>query len=243
VLAGLPHEDLRFQVLPPALQALIRAGLSASPQTRPDLQEFVQTLRGRLNHLLADSMLVAAMDPVASAPVNLRLVVSRELSQTIFMPVPATRSVEPVPERLPDGMPPVPESILLHTGDRVRIQISADRAGYVAVLNIGPKGTLHPLYPGPSEASASSYLQADLNLDVLDVELTPPAGRERLVAIWSRIPLPLHDLTSLARTRDEGVSQSYCATRDMERVGGVVRKLPREDWHAVVLELDHRARA
>jgi hypothetical protein len=206
------------------------------------LQEFVQILRGTLNHLLADSILGAGMDPSAPAPVNLRLVVSRELAQTVFMPVPATRSAESVPGGVSGDMPPAPASIQVHTGERVRIQVSADRAGYVAVLNIGPKGNLHLLHPDASEASASSYLQANLKLDVLDVELTPPAGRERLIAFWSRMPLPLHELTSLARTRAEGVSQSYCATRDMERVGGVVRKLPREDWHAVVLELDHQDR-
>jgi hypothetical protein len=34
-------------------------------------------------------------------------------------------------------------------------------------------------------------------------------------------------------------SQPYVATRDMKRVQQSVQQLRPEDWHAVVLELDH----
>ena len=73
------------------------------------------------------------------------------------------------------------------------------------------------------------------------MQLTPPAGRERLLATWSRTPLPLHQLVTLAGQAGQAVSRSYLATRDIERVQESVQKLRREDWHVVVLELDHES--
>jgi hypothetical protein len=73
------------------------------------------------------------------------------------------------------------------------------------------------------------------------VALTPPAGDERLFAVWSRVPLPLplKDLVHMVQGGQEPVSPSYRATRNMERVQASVQQLRPEDWTAVVLELDH----
>jgi hypothetical protein len=69
--------------------------------------------------------------------------------------------------------------------------------------------------------------------------MTPPAGTERVVAVWSRAPLSLKELRSLTGKSIEGVSHQYMATRDMKRVQESVQDLRPEDWHAVVLELHH----
>ena len=73
--------------------------------------------------------------------------------------------------------------------------------------------------------------------------MTPPAGRERLFAVWTRQPLPLRldQLHSLVERKhgDSPASRPYVATRDMKRVQQSVQQLRPEDWHAVVLELDH----
>jgi hypothetical protein len=66
---------------------------------------------------------------------------------------------------------------------------------------------------------------------VVNVLLTPPAGRERLYAVWSRAPLSRERLTDLGRP---GV-----AVRDVQRVQEAVDELPPEDWRAVLLVLDH----
>ena len=65
---------------------------------------------------------------------------------------------------------------------------------------------------------------------IADVELTPPAGRERLYAVWSRAPLA-------ARARGRLGSRGDGA-RHAARAGGVGQLRP-EDWHAVLLVLDH----
>ena len=70
--------------------------------------------------------------------------------------------------------------------------------------------------------------------------LAPPAGRERLVAVWSRAPLPLSPEGLRRLAGDDQVTGAYRATRDLERVQESVLDLVPEDWHALVLELDHQ---
>jgi hypothetical protein len=54
-------------------------------------------------------------------------------------------------------------------------------------------------------------------------------------------PLPLSPEELFRLTQEGAVSAGYRATRNMERVQSSVQQLRREDWQAVVLELDHRA--
>jgi serine/threonine protein kinase len=235
---GLPDPDMRCVDLPRALEKLIRTGLAADPKRRPNLREFVTSLRKTLNQLLADSLVPAAGPPSELFP-TLRLTVSRQISRETFEPVVTTR---PEPERFVRDLrrvPPQPESVAVHTGDRVRIEVETDRPGYVTVFNVGPSGNLNLLYPTGSHALP--LVTADRPLRVLDIQLTPPAGTERLFALWSREPLPLRpeELASLAAGGGLPASGPYRATRDMKRMQESVRQLPAEAWEAVVVELNH----
>jgi hypothetical protein len=122
----------------------------------------------------------------------------------------------------------------------VRIEVVTDRDGFVTVFNVGPTGNLNLLYPDQMPAVAP-FLPAHRPLSIADVALTPPAGGERLFAVWSRVPLPLslEELFRMARGENQPVSSAYRATRNMERVQASVQQLRPEDWRAVVLELDH----
>jgi hypothetical protein len=123
----------------------------------------------------------------------------------------------------------------------VRIEVIADREGYVTVFNVGPSGVLNLLDPDEPPAPPPPSVLAGQPLHVLDVEMIPPAGRERLFAVWSRRPLRLDQMETLANPPGEPVSPQYRATRDMKRIRDSVLQLPPEDGHAVVLELDHLA--
>jgi hypothetical protein len=136
-------------------------------------------------------------------------------------------------------VPPSPEQIRLRTGDRIRVEVVADREGYMTVFNVGPKGDLNLLYPDDPPTLTPLSLQSGQTLPMLEVEITPPAGRERLFAVWSRRPLRLDQITTLAGSNAGSVSGPYHATRNMKRVREVMQMLPPEDGHAVVLELDH----
>jgi serine/threonine protein kinase len=235
---GLPDPEPLLAGLPQRLEQVVRSGLAAAPERRPELGAFVADLRGSLNRLLADSLVLPAALAGAAAPVDLRLTVSRReggayvpLAGTPIEPCGLTRDMQKVP--------PPPEHIGLRTGDRVRVEVAADRDGFVTVFNVGPTGHLNLLYPDPTTVATQPVLvPANRPLHVTDVALTPPAGNERLFAVWSRIPLSLEKVVELTRG-DDALSPSYRATRNMERVQESVQRLRREDWHAVVLELDH----
>jgi serine/threonine protein kinase len=239
---GLPEPDPRCAGMPQAVEQALRAGLAADAARRPPLRQFVDQLRGAFNQALADALAAPAATP-GPAPVDLRLVVSRMVGADTWRPVAATH---PLMEKLRRDMkkvPPRPGRVCLRTGERVRVEVVSDRAGYVTVFNVGPTGNLNLLYPEvPPTAGAAHDVEAGHPLHVLDVELEPPAGRERLVAVWSGEPLPLlaEQLHGLA---DRGVSGSrpYLASRDMVRLQEAVRQMRQGDCLSVVLELEHGA--
>jgi len=243
IARGLPDPDPRCRELPEPLERVIRAGLTASPDRRPGLREFVATLRGSLNQLMADTLSLPKGLARPQASVALRLNVSRRAHGDRYEPVATTHAQ---PDRLTRDMkrvPPTPDQFRLRTGERVRVEAVADRAGYLTVFNVGPAGHLNLLYPEALSADAPAPAEAHQPLNVSDVEMTPPAGRERLFAVWTRQPLSLrldqlHSLVEPAKG-DSPASRPYVATRDMKRVQQSVQQLRPEDWHAVVLELDH----
>jgi serine/threonine protein kinase len=271
---GLPDPDPRCAGLPEPLERIVRDGLSAEPASRPSLSEFVAILRCRLNHLLADTLAMktsllsaeSATEPEPDAsppgvpeptteaappsgPVGLRLIVSQQVGPNRFVPIAATSgSAASAATRDMRKVPPRPEQVRLRTGDRMRIEAVADRAGYITVFNVGPTGNLNLLYPDDSALSGlftAPLLPANKTTQVLDVETTAPAGPERLFAVWSRQPLPLRldRLHSLVEPKGKKTSASrpYVATRDLKRVQQSVQQLQPGDWHAVVLELEHEA--
>jgi serine/threonine protein kinase len=274
IALGLPDPDTRCVGLPEPLERIIRAGLTADPERRPSLKEFVSTLRGTLNQLLVDTFTMnpapagpdlstevapgaepqpfggptTELEPRAATPVELRLIVSRQVSPHSFVPVAASHP-QPRPGRVTRDMkkvPAAPDQVRLRTGDRVRIEVGVDRPGYLTVFNVGPSGSLNLLYPDRDPQHASTPpVEPDHPLHIVDVEMTPPAGRERLLAVWTRQPLslPLDELHGLVERKngDAPASRPYVATRDMKRVQQSVRQLKPDDWHAVVLELEHGA--
>jgi Protein kinase domain/Domain of unknown function (DUF4384)/Putative zinc-finger len=266
---GLPDPDPRCAGIPEPLELIIREGLAADPQSRPSLKEFVSELRASLNQLMADSFTmghrvaapVPATEPATGAqpkppggpttvfeqpprpaPVDLRLIVSRQVGPETFVPVAATHPEQPAGRVTRDmkKVPPSPEQVRLRTGDRVRIEVIADKEGYVTVFNIGPTGNLNLLHPDDlGRLSAPLPLPPHRPLHVLDVEMTPPTGRERLFAVWSREPLRLEQVARLGDPGAPGPSGPYRATRDMKRVRDSAERLEPGNWHAVVLEVDH----
>jgi serine/threonine protein kinase len=260
---GLPDPDPRCTGLPEPLERIIRTCLTADPEKRPGLKDLVTNLRATLNQLLADSLTMSLQpasvpsteltpgagakppsgpttvpEPAQPAPVDLRLIVSRQVRAGLFIPVAATH---PQPHGLltrdMKKVPSSPDRVQLRTGDRVRIEVIANKEGYLTVFNVGPTGNLNLLHPEGDLVSAGSRILPSRPLHIPDVEMTAPAGRERLFAVWSREPLNLDQLGSLADP--EGVSRPYRATRDMKRVQDVVHRLQQEERQIVVVEVEH----
>jgi serine/threonine-protein kinase len=229
---GLPSPEPRLAWVPDGIDRLIRAGLAADPTKRLPLVEFVAILRAALNRALTDSL--------TTGPARLQLTVRRfgpggvqqpmALSVRPAVVIKLWRNVERVPPDLP--------SVRLQTGDRVRIEVTADRPGYVTVFNVGPTGNLDLLCPAapdrPGERVEAGHATA-----VADAELTPPAGQERVFAVWTARPVALA-ATDLRAVAPEGtVSRAYAATRDLQRLSSALARLPADERAAVVVELDH----
>jgi serine/threonine protein kinase len=239
IAAGLPDPEPRCAALPAALEGVIRAGLAPDPAVRPGLAEFAAELRGVLNQLLADRLAPPAGG--APAPATVRLAVSRQVDRFTFLPVAVSR---PEPGRLVRDLkrvPPEPERADLYTGQRVRVEVECGRPGFVTLFNLGPTGNLNVLSDVRDGMTRPDEVTPGRPLHVADVALTPPAGSERLFALWTRPPLPLRlgELLDLANRGKLPVSGAYHATRDMERIKQSVQQLGREDWCIAVLNLRH----
>lgn len=235
---GLSPFDPRFAALPRELELLLRRSLACNASDRPSLDSFVRELRGALNHLLADCLTLPAED--RTRPVQLRLLLSRQAHGTR---IPLTASSPPQESILRDlrRVPRSPDRLQLRSGQRICVEVVADQPGYLTVFNIGPTGNLNLLYPVTSGV-APRRLEAHEVLPIVDVELLPPTGTERLFALWTRQPfsLQLDELRSLFASEAEGeVSRAYRATRDMMRVQQSLGSLPASDRQVIVLELDH----
>jgi serine/threonine protein kinase len=223
---GLPSNDPRLLGTPASLEALVRGGLAADLSARLSLSEFSSRLRAELNRLLADAL-------ACPGPASLCLVVSRQVGPAF---VPAVASSPPSgPTRDMQRVPQEPQRATVYTGDRVRVKVEASEAGHVTVFNVGPTGNLHLL------TATQQPIRPGEPLHVLDVVLTPPAGLERLFALWTRAPLPLRPegLRSLVEKGGLPTAGAYRATRDLALVKEAFAKLPPDGRAASVLELRH----
>jgi tRNA A-37 threonylcarbamoyl transferase component Bud32 len=237
IARGLSNPDPRCESMPAGLERVIRAALAADPARRPALAEFTAALRGGLNQLLADALLPP---PGAAAGPALRLTVARRGADGGFTPLAAARRELPRLTRNLELVPPEPEGVVLHTGDRVRIEASADHDGYLTVFNVGPTGDLTLLYP--ARQGAPPAVPGNQPVVIGEVLVKPPAGCERVFAVWSRVPLPL-SLAEVARQTagQAPVSAAYRATRNLVLVEESVKGVAEGEWRAAVVELEHRA--
>jgi serine/threonine protein kinase len=237
IRAGLPNPDPRCTGMPEAIEQLLRAGLQAVPERRPTLGTFTTQLRATFNQLLADRL---AAPPGQTVSFPLRLRISREAERAHYVPVapaPPARAVLRDMKRVP----PQPDRIPLRTGDRVRLEVRAGQDGFLTVCNVGPQGHVNLLYPHPQAGeSATAAIAGQQPLQIEDIQLTPPAGREHVFAVWSRTPLGLNRVVKEAEGEGGAVSRAYRATRVLERMHEMLGMLSAGDWQAVVVELDHQ---
>jgi serine/threonine protein kinase len=238
---GLPDPDYRCAALPAGLEGVIRNALVADPWRRPGVGEFAAGLRGYFNKYLTDSLLAPSGAAVPPAGPAVRLTVFRRGDNGKYTSLAAVQRALPRLVRNLELVPPEPERVVLHTGDRVRIEAVADRDGFLTVFNVGPTGNLTLLYPDPAMAASPAKVPANQPVLIAEVQVIPPAGSERLFAVWSRTALPL-SLAELARqaSSESPVSRAYRATRNLVRVEQSVQGLRGEDWQVAVVELEHR---
>jgi hypothetical protein len=245
-----PNDDLTRWGEPPAREAELalanlladaldrRDSAGAVPEASRELLETSSWLDLVVTTVLAHSGLAENLPSPAGTggpsrpvkPPELCVRVQRRLGPGNYVLVGSTH---PQPTVLRDlkRVPDDPDRVALRTGDQVKVEVLCDRDGYLTVFNVGPHGALNLLWPdAPDRARVQPARQT---LEVARVVLTPPAGQERLYAVWSRVPL--------SRDRLAGLARPGLVTRDMQRVQEAVDELKSDDWHAVLLVLEHEA--
>jgi hypothetical protein len=135
-------------------------------------------------------------------------------------------------------VPAQPAQARVQTGEPLRLEVEADRPGYLAVFNVGPTGNLNLLFP-VAEYGDSSTVGADRAVRIDDLVLAPPAGRERMLAVWSSRPLPVSARELHSLTEGEEGSRASRSSRDIVRVRRAVEEAEPTDCRVVVLELEH----
>jgi serine/threonine protein kinase len=209
--------------VPETVRAVIAAGMEPDPQRRADLPRFLGMLREARWQRLADEVLRG--QPDEPVPVRLQVAVA-------VAPADAPASFTPLPaQELPRRR--------LRTGDLVRLESVASADGYQTILLLGNSGNLEVVLPRPN-AEANSFAAGQPHRLLL--RLTPPAGRERVLVVWSR-----EDVRGsarewqrwLERRGEEFVQASRKLVRGAEVMGSTVGVPPQGSWRALVIPLDH----
>jgi serine/threonine protein kinase len=222
---GLPRSSTALEHLPLTAGELIVAALDPDPAKRPSLAEFVA--RMRTAHLDAVARrLQGQAGQAARVAVTASTADARDL---VFRPVPLAASSE----HLDRSGPALP----LHTGDLVRLEVSADAEGYLTVLNLGSSGEVHVLVP--SARAPDNRIRAG-RPHRLTVRLALPGGTDRLVALWTRHQWQF--TPAQWREQIEGGMPALAAAdsrRDLEVVLHETATAPGH-WAAAVIELPHQ---
>jgi serine/threonine protein kinase len=234
---GLSEADHRFRLMPQRLEGIIREGLAADQADRPSLPRFIDLLWGALNQTLVDDLAHCLAEGTATHTVRLRLQVSRRMADG-WRPVAATHPPADSLSRDIRRVPRRPAQARVQTGEPLRLEVETDRPGYLAVFNVGPTGNLNLLYP-VIEYDDAPKVEAGRNLRIDDLVLAPPAGRERIFAVWSGRPLPVNARELQSITAGEDRSIASWSSRDIVRVRRAVEETGQAMCQVAVLELEH----
>jgi hypothetical protein len=217
-----PADDLAaVDVHPAALAAAVRAGLDPDPGRRADLAGFAARLRGCHTAGLADRLRVAAAD----RPRAVRLAVTVSTAAEADL---AFRTVfsGPVPT---DG-------VAVRCAEVVRFEAAADADGYLTVLNLSAGGEVGVLLPNPRVPDNRIRAGQPRRLTV---KLTPPAGTDHAVLVWTPGPCPLTAREWRERIESGRLAVAPPADRGMEFVALDTPDPAESDWAAAVVGIEH----
>ncbi|MBT9331044.1 DUF4384 domain-containing protein [Paracidobacterium acidisoli] len=83
-------------------------------------------------------------------------------------------------------------STVFHSGDRVKISIMANHAGYLYIIQQGSSGNWSPIFPSQDAARESNYVEAGKVYEIPGdgaFELNQQAGKEHLFIVLSLDPI------------------------------------------------------
>ena len=140
-----------------------------------------------------------------------------------------------------------PPSVRVLNGDSLRFRVSAGADGFVTLLNVGPTGTLSVLVPNPDLPELRVRSGVSVHFpppEAGEIEVRPPEGPERIIAIWTRHRPGLAPEELYRRVMSgEAVpsdAETYCSTRQLVYVSRKLRDLDPADATWRLVEIDHK---
>jgi hypothetical protein len=103
------------------------------------------------------------------------------------------------------GSTEVDPDTIFHSGDKIRLRVDVNAAGYLYIINRGSSGNWNPLFPSPKIANGDNRVQKGTQYEI------PPgyvftfdeqAGTEKLFIVFSRQPVA--DLDDLIYSISDG---------------------------------------
>jgi serine/threonine protein kinase len=235
--AGFSRPVAALAGLPRSIEDVILAGLEPNPGRRADLATFTALLRGAHLQALADKLLEASRRSRCKVQLRVSVSVANEGDLT-FRPVPSVARDDQSSGDLEQVPEPVP-AVEVRTGDLLRFEVTADADGYFTVLNLSSCGELKVLFPNP--LARENRVRAG-QAHRLTVKLTPPAGSDRAVFIWTRrssalTPTGWRDRIAAGQMTAVPPQES---TRGMDFVLHEATEQQEDPWAASVVTVSHR---
>jgi tRNA A-37 threonylcarbamoyl transferase component Bud32 len=226
-----PGDCAGWAQLPIELRSVILAGMESDPDRRSDLPTFLGVLREARGKELAERILRHPECQRCKVKLQVSVEVAKADAPTVFHPLASEGSI------------PLPVA----TGDLVKVEAAASANGYHTVLILGSSGELHVAFPRPAEPQ--NHFAAGQRHSLL-LQLTPPAGTERILVLWSRkevrrTPAEWSRRLENAKFGHTGPEEGSQETRvrGIEVVGSMAGPIPEGNWRAVVIPVPHRANA
>jgi hypothetical protein len=118
----------------------------------------------------------------------------------------------------------------------VRIETTPDADGYLTVLNLSSGGEVDVLFPNPR--APDNRVRAG-RPQRLTVKLTPPAGTDHAVLVWSPGPCPLSARKWRERIESGRLGLTPARDRGMAFVGADTPEAGGPEWASAVVGIEH----
>ncbi len=220
----LPHS---LPGVPEAFEKLVRASLAEAPEDRPSAAEFASATAEWVGPEAGLGALVA----------QLAVTIEELGDDGRCHQIDKTRRIRnelQVGEALGE-----PFVCRVRTGSRIVLSITSGSPGFLTVLALGPTGFTVPLHP-PQGSREAGRIEADRPLSLPPVRVSPPAGRERVLVLWSRHRPAVDGALWFGLLADgERRVAPGAAQRNLLPEPADPRSAGTDELRAIVLHLDH----
>jgi len=221
--------EAALAALPANLVPIVKAGLDPDPDRRLSLAVFTARLRGLYTGGLAQRLRGLSNQPSSAVQLNVAVSTANERDlqfRTVFA---STFPLQQQP-------PAVSEPPTADCDEVVRIEATATVDGYLTILNLSTSGELEVLFPNPRVPENRIAAGKPRRLTV---RMTPPAGTDHAVLVWTPRPCPLSAQQWREQLETGKLLVPAAVDRGMDFVAVDSPEASGTDWVAAVVGIEH----